>query len=470
MYNLYVLKYNLLLIILLVSCLKVSSQNSQAASLIIIETIKTEGNKITKENIIKRELTFETGDTISLNKLHRAVEKSKDNLLNTSLFNFVEINTVVHENKHASIIISLEERWYIWSYPIFEHADRNFSNFIKDRDWDRINYGGFLTAYNLRGRNELLKIKARYGYKEQYAITYLIPYLDNKKKHGITFFMAKNRQKQIAYNNDKNKPLYVSNNAEYLFQSNTILLRYILRNRLYLKHYLGFSYNTVLISDTVAALNNNYFENKHLSCKYLELTYSLVYDNRNLAYYPTKGTYWRIDISKKGINSRQDVNIFNIFSEISAYVKLNKRIFFASKTSGVKTVGESNAYYFDNALGFDQTLRGYEYYVIYGQHYFIFKNSLKYNIIPTKIKSIKAMPFSKFNKIHYSVYFDMFFDSGYVWDNKYFSLNNYMSNKYLFSGGVGLNFVTYYDKVLTLEFSINKFGEAGIFINFEAPI
>ena len=136
---------------------------------------------------------------------------------------------------------------------------------------------------------------------------------------------------------------------------------------------------------------------------------------------------------------------------------------------GLKTFGDINSYYFENALGYDEVNRGYEYYVINGQDYCLFKNSLKWNIVPNKVKTINAIPFSKFKKVHYSVYADIFYDSGYVWDSNYFTQNNFLANQYIYSAGVGLSFITYYDKLLILEFSVNKFGEAGIFINFEAP-
>ena len=36
--------------------------------------------------------------------------------------------------------------------------------------------------------------------------------------------------------------------------------------------------------------------------------------------------------------------------------------------------------------------------------------------------------------------------------------------------GVGLDFVTYYDKVIRVEFSTNKLNEFGFFLHFVQPI
>jgi len=36
--------------------------------------------------------------------------------------------------------------------------------------------------------------------------------------------------------------------------------------------------------------------------------------------------------------------------------------------------------------------------------------------------------------------------------------------------GAGIDFVTYYDKVLRVEYSINRMGEKGLFIHFMTSI
>jgi hypothetical protein len=47
---------------------------------------------------------------------------------------------------------------------------------------------------------------------------------------------------------------------------------------------------------------------------------------------------------------------------------------------------------------------------------------------------------------------------------------NNMSNSFLYGTGVGLDFVTYYDKVFRFEYSVNAKGEGGIFIHFIYPV
>ena len=53
-------------------------------------------------------------------------------------------------------------------------------------------------------------------------------------------------------------------------------------------------------------------------------------------------------------------------------------------------------------------------------------------------------------------------------DPNYLALND-LANTSLYGAGLGLNVVTYYDKMLRIEYSINKEFEGGFYLHFEAP-
>ena len=91
-----------------------------------ISKIIITGNKITKESIILRELSFKKGDLIDISKLKKIEDESKVNLTNLNLFNFITISNTVNE-KNIIILIEVIERWYIWPYPILEISERNFN-------------------------------------------------------------------------------------------------------------------------------------------------------------------------------------------------------------------------------------------------------------------------------------------------------------------------------------------------------
>ena len=151
----------------------------------ILTDIQIDGNKITKDATVLRELSFKKGDTLSLQELTNKIEESKRNIEKQWLFNFIDFKYDL--NPDLKITITTIERWYVWPYPIFEISERNFNVFYDSlkmsnfQDYSKLNYGVFLNVYNFRGRNEKLLLKYRKGYKEHYLFDYDIPYLNKKK-------------------------------------------------------------------------------------------------------------------------------------------------------------------------------------------------------------------------------------------------------------------------------------------------
>jgi len=132
---------------------------------------------------------------------------------------------------------------------------------------------------------------------------------------------------------------------------------------------------------------------------------------------------------------------------------------------------DKNAPYFiNNAVGYKRhNIRGYDYYIINGNIFGIFKSNLKYQLIPEKEYIFNFISTDKFSRVHYALYLNLFFDCAYIYEktNLY---NDKLNNSFLYSQGVGIDFVTYYDKVLRIEYTMNKKREKGFFINFIAPI
>lgn len=93
----------------------------------VVKAIHVDGNKKTKEAIILRELNFKTGDTIPTETFQSLLERSRENILNTLLFNFVDTATQYLDSIHIVVTIHVQERWYFWPSPIFNLAARNFN-------------------------------------------------------------------------------------------------------------------------------------------------------------------------------------------------------------------------------------------------------------------------------------------------------------------------------------------------------
>jgi hypothetical protein len=70
--------------------------------------------------------------------------------------------------------------------------------------------------------------------------------------------------------------------------------------------------------------------------------------------------------------------------------------------------------------------------------------------------------------VHFSLYLGLFSDMGYIIDRQT-DQDNALSNSLLWGNGISLDYVTYYDKLLRIEFSVNHLGEKGVFLHFSNP-
>ncbi len=437
----------------------------------VISEINIVGNKKTHSSIILRELYFSIGDTIKDLDLDKIVKKSEENLKNLRLFNFCNIE-YNNDGEKITILIFITERWYIWPYPIIEVSDRNFNSWWEEfaesdfKDYTRLNYGVFLEWKNFRGKNELIKIKFRKGFKEHYQIAYQIPFINYKKTFGMNFDFELFRRKKTYYNSNQNQLLYVEDED---FTSKDIVLQteLIYKPNLRSINKLNLSYFKTFISKDLFNLNNNYLSNQQLNGDYLKLTYSFINDNRDYIEYPLSGYYLSSEFSKN-INLSSPVKNLELILRLEKYLNIVDRLYIGNSIKTKWTTNEYQPYFSQIGLGFDDYIRSYEYYVIDGQKFWINKFAMKYEIMKPNIFNIPYLKLDQFKKSHFSIYFTLFSDLGYVYDSQNLNKNS-LSNTLLFGNGFSLDFVTYYDKLIRIEFSINKLGEKGIFLHFSNP-
>ena len=107
--------------------------------------------------------------------------------------------------------------------------------------------------------------------------------------------------------------------------------------------------------------------------------------------------------------------------------------------------------------------------MINGEHTALTKTQLRYALVDNKIFRLNPIPWDKFNKVPLSIYLGGFFDSGYV-SSKVNQQNNFLTNTTLYSGGLALDFVSYYDAVFRVEYALNHLGESGLYLHFIAPL
>lgn len=447
----------------------VAQENLQ--NLNIVSEIKIIGNKTTKDHIILRELPFKVGDTINAENLTEIIERSRSNLFITSLFNFVTIETAYFHDTFLSFYITVEERWYWWPLPIFEIQETNFNTWWLDKNMDRVNYGMYIAKENFRGRKERLTFKLQGGYTEKVGFKYSVPYVNKKQTQGVDLTFSYSRNREVNYNTLNNKRIFYKDENSYVKKQINASFSYVLRPKLYNSHSFQLAYTSVDLVDSILFFNPDFLVSNKTASNFFSGTYYLKRDKRNNKAYPTQGYFYDFQLTQNGLGIL-DKEINNSFLKIGyrKFIKLFHKTYWAGLVKG-KVSFSDVPYGLLGGLGYqNQIVRGYEYYVVNGRHFGLFKTQLRYGLVEEKIFKIKPLPFDKFNKVPISIYLGAYFDAGYVSENETSSNSNFLNDDWLYGGGASIDFVSYYDMVFRLEYSVNRLNEQGLFIHFIAPL
>ncbi len=452
---------------LLSRCLPDSSERK-----IIISGITLIGNGITRDKVVLREMAVRKGDTVLLADLPGRLNRSRENLLNTSLFNFVTLHTLMaSDSVHAEVFVDMKERWYIWPAPILEVQERNFNVWWEHRDFNRLNYGGYLNWNNFRGRNEQLSLIARFGYTERYEIYYSFPYIDKKQTTGLGLSVSYYRNHEVAFETFNNQLDYLKDERNYIRTELISKMSFTYRREIYNSHVLQLRYADVQAGDTLLSKTENYFTPGQTRLSYLSLGYAYKCDHRDSKAYPLRGYYLDLEIVKDGLGilQHEGVDLVSFSNSLRYYDRIGSRLYFSAGLKYKISSEKLQPYYVQRALGYGDYVRGYEYYVIDGQSFSLARLNLRWELVRPHVKKIPNLSSEKFNTFHYALYGGIFADGAKVNDEFTFK-NNPLANQYLYGYGAGLDLVTYYDLVFRFEFSWNHLGEYGLFVHFNAPL
>ncbi|MBI3512427.1 MAG: hypothetical protein HY064_17340 [Bacteroidetes bacterium] len=445
------------------------------SSLYVISALNFSGNKKTKQFVLEREMTFHAGDTIRGYELQQRAERSRQNLLNTSLFNFVNIYYACSRDTSAvpchsmNITVNVKERWYFWPAPIFDVYEQNVNTWYRDgHNLDRASYGFFLWKYNFRGRKESVALICRFGYSKQFGGQYAIPYLNKKGTLGVTLTGTYTRNHEVAYETRNNNFVYYKDKENYLRTETAGSVLFAYRKGLYVRQTLETKYTLLSVRDTVLDLQPDFFVGGKSRMEYFSLSYHCVRDVRDIKAYPLKGNYEEIEFTKHGMGILPDekLNLFLIAGSVRWYGELFHRVYGAAMIRGRWLPGVVPPYYHQRAMGFGPFIRGYEYYVIDGQSFGLAKMSVRYELLKPHIYRFDFLPIEKFNTFHLAVYPGIYCDAGYVFDHvSVQSDHNFLGNTLLLGYGAGIDLVTYYDIAIRLEYTFNRLGENGFFLH-----
>ena len=445
------------------------------ASDICISGIRISGNKQTKDFTILRELPFRIGDIMPEDKLIHQLQVTSEHLNNTSLFNFVDVDympdTLDREDCLSCIInIHVEERWYYWPQVSLKLEDRNLSNWLHEKNFNRITIGWGLRVYNVFGMRHKFTVSHYFGFEKGFRMGYSNIALDKKRTQMLGFNVSVLFNKTLNVYTENNKTIYLKNPDNFLHKTFESSVNYSYRPGIRTVHYFDIGYERTHLGDTILQINKDYWGTDNLINNTFSFAYNYSYEHRDYIAYPTKGYY----ISSSLIGKTADnLNFFygELNIKLQYYKDLSSHWFWSSRLNSGTSFKNKHAQIYDRHVGYDdKNITGYDFYVVDGQNYAILNNDIRFLAIPKKILKIGSSDKgAKFTKIHFSLYAKLTYDIGYV-HNSYRAETNNLANTFLWGSGIGLDLVTYYDIILNCSYAINKMGEGGFYFGIKAPI
>lgn len=435
-----------------------------------IQAVRVEGNQQTAERYILRELTFSVNDTLSLEELDNQLNESRINLINTALFinHRIELYYKTVSRSEVVVMVMVEERWYFWPEPILETADHNFNRWILDPDLKRLNYGVNLIRENLRGFNERLSIVLRLGADEKYEVRWSDPAVFHSRKMGMGIGLGFEGNHAVPAALVDNR-LMVLQGERYLIRKTYGYLHLTYRPSLKVIHLAGIQITGYQADSTLLNFNPAFLPAHQTVVS--ELIYWMKADYRNHKAYPLWGSYLDLELRPAWWYAGYEKGSPRVTAKFNGryYIPLKNRWYHATGLTLGMVAGRVTPFPVALGLGYGREfVRGFEYDVIQGNFYTLIKQNLKFALIPEKAVRVPFAPHPKFTNGSVALYFNFILDGGFVAGEP--SNGNDLVNKAMGGAGVGVDLVTYYDKVARIEAMINSRGRAGIYFHFISPI
>jgi outer membrane protein assembly factor BamA len=440
--------------------------SEDTTSKFFVAEINITGNKRTKSYIILREMQFKTGDSIPAAKLYELVQQSRALIYNTSLFSETEITPILVSGREVVVNVRVLEKIYFYPTPQFKLVDRNFNDWVKTHNASlkRVEYGVKLAHYNLSGRGDKLRIYLLNGYARAASFTYSAPYSNGALTEGFSVTAGYAQNRRFNYETDYNnkslefeKPGFVKNHL-------TLGVSYQRRRGFFKKNIYSVFYNYVNVNDSVITpvYNPHYFNLPTSSVGYFDIQYDYNYSNTDNVNYPLKGRIFKLTALKRGFELKGGVNMLSLDAGYALFFPHKKNWNSSIELLANIKLPFEQPYVNQAELGYKEFyLRGLEYYVIDGVAAFVAKYALKKKLVsfnipfPFNIKKIPRLPFTIFAKT--------FMDMGYSYNKKEYDTR--LNNRFLYTGGLGLDIMALYDVTLRVEYSFNQLGENGLFLH-----
>ena len=432
----------------------------KVADFVIGNIIITDNNR-TKPYIIERELPFQQGDSVYLPELVQKFEIARQQLVNTRLFVEAVVALKSFRGYFVDIIIDVKERWYLFPLPYLKPIDRNLSEWARQGfGADRLNYGFKFLQYNFTGRNDKLRFWLITGYTKQIQFQYDQPYADKTLKHGykVGFSFSSNKEINYATINDQQRFTDTFSGIKKVYA----FAEYNYRPGLRTFHSLHIGFTHQQIDSNILRVNPKYYKDGKNKMDLPEISYSVNHYNVDYIPFPLTGWLGEGSILKRGI--RPNTEMWQLALKYIRAVPLGRKLYFNWQAQGTIRYPFDQPFYNSQLFGYgDLYLRGLERYVIDGVAGIMARHTLRKEVlkfsVPTQLKS------SSHSRIPFTIYAKTYTDIGFSY-NKTFK-DNSLANRMMYTAGLGLDVVTFYDFIFRLDYSFNQLGQKGLFLHLK---
>jgi outer membrane protein assembly factor BamA len=430
---------------------------------VAVREIFVTGNKKTKIHIVKREVSVVEGRSYPMSEILKSLSISRQNLMNTTLFVDVSVDFSNWYNDSIDIVVDVKERWYWFPIPIFKPVDRNWNVWINQYDvsFERVNYGIKFMGRNISGRNDNLNIFVQSGYTQQFAFTYQNPFVGNSLKHGFSVNASLERNREINYITENNEQVFYKSDQNFVKEKMMLGAGYSYRKGSIARHNVQVNLVRERVMDSVVYLNPKFFNGGKTTQVFPEFIYAYRYLGVNYIPYPTKGFRFDLYFLKRGITKPMDMWYLNM--KAAKFWPLPHKFYLTAQAEMILKFPFNQPYYNLPMLGyFDSYLRGLEYYVVDGVVGGIGKLTLRKQIADVKLKT--GLKSRTYGTIPFRIFLKAYGDGGYAY-NKFPQADNTLANKFLYTGGFGVDIATIYDVVIRIEYSFNQLNQRAVYFH-----
>ena len=317
----------------------------------------------------------------------------------------------------------------------------------------RISYGIRFFHYNISGRNDLACSCTHQWFYQEYFVQYKAPYTNPALSDGVILGAGFSQTRQIPYKTDYNNNLVYYKNDDFVKNEWYVTGAYSSRKAIKKKETFSISFRHIKVDDSLLSRHYNpgYSVSPHSLKISWKFGYRLQFTEVDNILYPLKGNATSLFLLKRGLQIEGDINRFTIRATYNKYFSYSHDWY-----TGIRLTGQVelpfNQPYSTKEQDMSMYLRGYEYFAIdgvaLGLARFDLKKKLLHFNVPTFLKS------KTYNKLPFTIYGKIFGDVGYVYSQPGFVSK--LSNKFLYSGGFGIDILTLYDFKLSIECSLTS--------------